>query len=360
MRTTLDPRLADPSAFEPGLVVDVRDERRALLFDLGEVDLVAARTLLRVSHAFVTHPHMDHFSGFDRWLAMGLGRMRSMRVWGGPGFVERIDHKLRAYTWNVVHRYEVPLVIEANALEADGSRRHARFDSRAGFQREDLPPGPGDAPGPLPGRPLVDDPLFRVSATIVDHEMPVLAFAVDETAQVRVATDRLRRMGLSTGPWLRTLKQAVLAGAPDDAAIDLAWCDAGGEHAERRTVGELWPLVLDTVPGRRIGYVTDLRYTEDNLRALDALLAGVDLLHIECVFAEAERDQARRKNHLTAAQAGAIARRLGARRVVPFHFSPRYRGEEDRLREQLHDAWGGPPPDRDTGRPPTPDDGVIA
>jgi len=130
----------------------------------------------------------------------------------------------------------------------------------------------------------------------------------------------------------------VLAGAADDTPIDLAWRDAHGEHAERRSVGALRPLVLDTVPGRRIGYVTDLRFTPANVERLAALLRGCDLLHIEAVFRDEDRDQAARKNHLTAAQAGDIARRLSARRVLPFHFSPRYRGAEGVLRDEVEAA----------------------
>ena len=336
MRTTLDPHLVDPEGHEPGLVVDVRDERRALLFDLGELDRLAPRLLLRVTHAFVTHTHMDHFAGFDHLLALGLGRMRRLVLWGGPGFADQVEHKLRAYTWNVVHRYEVPMTIEAHGLGVDGTRVHACFDSRRRFEREDAaPPAAVDGGDGL----LHDEPLFDVRAALVDHEMPVLAFAIEEKAQVRVAVDRIAAMGLATGAWLRTLKRAVLDGASDDTPIDLAWCDRGGAHVARRTVGELRPLVLDTVPGRRIGYVTDLRYSEANAERLEGLLGDVDLLYIESVFLDADGEHALRKNHLTARQAGTIARRLRARKVVPFHFSPRYRGREAALREELRAAW---------------------
>jgi len=334
VRTTLDPRLVDSAGNEPGLVVDVRDERRALLFDLGEVERLAPRVLLRVSHAFVTHTHMDHFAGFDHLLALGLGRMRRLVLWGGPGFVEQVEHKLAAYTWNVVHRYEVPLTIEAHALGVDGSRAQARFASAERFARSDLA-----APGGERGEVLLDEPLFSVRACIVDHEMPVLAFAIEEKAQLRVAVDRIAAMGLATGAWLRTLKQAVLAGAPDETPIERAWRDRDGEHAERRSVGALRPLVLDTVAGRRIGYVTDLRFTPANVEQLQALLHDVDLLYIESVFLDRDREQAARKNHLTARQAGEIARRLRAKKVVPFHFSPRYRGEEAALRAEVAAAW---------------------
>jgi ribonuclease Z len=351
MRTVLEPRLVDPTAFEPGLVVALRDEKRALLFDLGPpIETVPPRVLLRVTHAFVSHTHMDHFAGFDHLLALALGRMRRLVLWGGPGFVEQVGHKLAAYTWNVVHRYEVPMTIEAHAIAPDGSRRHARFESVHAFARAepfdedvgaDRDDGGADDPPPALGdriHVLLDEPLLRVSATFVDHEMPVLAFAIEEKAQVRVAVDRIAALGLATGPWLRALKAAVLAGAPDETPIDLAWRDARGAHAERRSVGALRPLVLDTVPGRRIGYVTDLRFTPANVERLAALLGGCDLLHIEAVFRDEDREQAARKNHLTAAQAGEIARRLAARRVLPFHFSPRYRGAEGSLRDELEAA----------------------
>lgn len=336
MRTTLDPRLVDPSGNEPGLVVDVRDERRALLFDLGTIERLAPRLLLRVTDAFVTHTHMDHFAGFDHLLALGLGRVPRLVLWGGPGFVDQVEHKLRAYTWNVVHRYEVAMTIEAHALGGDGARSHARFESVRGFARSD---DAASTTSDHDGDVLHDEPLFRVRAAIVDHEMPVLAFAVEEKAQVRVAVDRIAAMGLATGAWLRALKQAVLAGAPDATPIELAWRDKGGEHAERRTVGELRPLVLDTIAGRRIGYVTDLRFTPANVEQLERLLGDTDLLYIESVFLERDRDQALRKNHLTARQAGEIAHRLRAKRVVPFHFSPRYRGDEQTLCHEVLAAW---------------------
>jgi ribonuclease Z len=337
VRTTLDLHLVDPSANEPGLVVDVRDERRALLFDLGDIAALAPRLLLRVTHAFVTHTHMDHFAGFDHLLALGLGRLPKWSLWGGPGFVDQVEHKLRAYTWNVVHRYAVPMVIEAHALESDGSRRHARFDSTTLFAREDGPPDASD-----PDDVLLDDPLFRVRACIVDHEMPVLAFAIEEKAQLRVRAERITEMGLATGAWLGELKAAVLAGAPDDTPIDVVWQDRQGAHRQVRPVAELRALVLDTMPGRRIGYVTDLRFTEANIEQLQRLLADADLLYIESVFLEADKDHALRKNHLTAGQAGEIAGRLRAKKVVPFHFSPRYRGREHELRAEVAAAMAGP------------------
>lgn len=335
MRHLFDARLVHGPHGEPGLYVDFRDERRALLFDLGDLGALAPRQLLRLTHVFVSHTHMDHFTGFDTLLRVVLGRQRTLQLFGGPGFADQIGHKLDAYTWNVVHRYPVELVLDVHEIHPAGPGRRARFSSRHAFAREDA------APADRHGDVLVDAPLWRVRGCFVDHEMPCLAFAVEEKPRPRVARDRLAALGLATGPWLRALKLAMLAGAPPSTPIPLHWRDRDGEHAGTRTVAELAPVLLEVGPGRRVGYITDLRFTDANRHTLQALLAGVDTLFIEAVFLQADHDHAGRKNHLTAHQAGLIARELAARGVVPFHLSPRYAGREAEVMAELTAAWGG-------------------
>ena len=335
MHPLLEPRLVNDTFGDPGLYVDFRDEHRALLFDLGDISVLPPRKLMRLSHVFVTHTHMDHFCGFDHLLRVVLGRKAAISLFGGPGFIASVEHKLRAYTWNVVHRYEIDLALEVSEIGADGKALRARFVSRSAFSRQAL------APLDLVDDVLHDETTFRLRGRFVDHDIPCLAFAIEEKARLKVDKQQLATLGLGTGAWLRELKHAVLTGAPDSMPIELAWRDASGMHATTRSVAQLRDVILEVVPGRRIGYVTDLRYTEANVQALTALLAGVDLLFIECVFLDCDREQAARKNHLTARQAGLIARRAGAKAVVPFHFSPRYEGRAAELAAQLQAAWSG-------------------
>jgi ribonuclease Z len=335
MRHLFEPSLVNDPFGDPGLYVDFCDERRALLFDLGDITVLPPRKLMRVSHVFVSHTHMDHFAGFDQLLRVVLGRKDSIVLTGGPGFVAQVEHKLRAYTWNVVHRYAVELVLDVREIGIDGHGQGARFSSRTGFTREACAPFECDSDV------LHDDALFRVRGRFVDHEMPCLAFVVEEKARGRVARDRLAALGVTTGPWLRELKLAVLSAAPADAPIQVRWSDRLGEHDTTRSVGELANVLIDVAPGRRIGYVTDLRFTDANRRTLAQLLAGVDQLFIESVFLDADRAHAQRKNHLTAREAGCIAREVGAQAVVPFHFSPRYRQRAPEVAAEVQAAWSG-------------------
>ncbi len=332
MRPLFEPTLVNDTFGDPGLYADFRDERRALLFDLGDVSGLVPRRLLRISDIFISHAHIDHFVGFDHWLRVVLGRKPRVSMYGGPGFVEQVGHKLAAYTWNVVHRYEVALTIEAHELAPDGGGRRARFSSLRRFARED------DGSWSPQGDVLLAEDRFRVRAAFLDHDIPCLAFALEEAVHVNVWKNRLAELGLPTGPWLRAVKRSVIAGAPDDTPIAVQWRDRDGAHETTRSLGEL-RQTLELVPGRRVGYVTDTRYTEENLRTLDRLLSGVDILFIESVFLDAETSHAERKNHLTAAQAGSIARRLGARTVVPFHFSPRYEGRAAEVQAEVQAAW---------------------
>jgi ribonuclease Z len=134
--------------------------------------------------------------------------------------------------------------------------------------------------------------------------------------------------------------------SPDDAPVR-AWWKEGGERSERVfALGELKERVLQVVPGEKLCYVTDAVYNEANVRRIAELAQGADLLFIESVFLDEDADQARQKYHLTARQAGEIARAAGARAVEPFHFSPRYIGREAELRNELNRAFRGEGNDR--------------
>ena len=335
MRPGIHAQLVNGAFGDPALLIDFKFERRALLFDLGDLSRLSTRQLLRVSDAFVSHAHMDHFAGFDHLLRVCLGRDTGITLWGPPGFAGQVGHKLAAYTWNVVGRYETEFVVLAHEVDHDWRLRRARFSSRQRFRREDLDERD------LPTGTLLDTPAFLVRAAILDHATPCLAFAFDEAVHINVWKPRLQALGLPTGPWLTELRKLVRQGAEDATPVAIRWRDRDGGRERTMTVGELKREVLELTPGQRICYVTDAAMTEANADRIVQLARGADLLFIEAAFLEADAAHATRKSHLTARFAVGIARRAGVRQAVPFHFSTRYLDEGELLTQEFEAAWRG-------------------
>lgn len=320
---------------DPAVFVDFRFERRALLFDLGDLAPLPARKLLRVSDVFVSHTHMDHFAGFDRLLRLSLGREQRLRLYGPPGFIDRVEHKLAAYSWNLVHNYPTDFTLEALALTPAGTLERARFRTHERFRREPL------APLEVRDGVLLDEEALRVRAVILDHEIPCLAFALEEKLHLNVWKNRLDELGLPTGPWLQELKRLVRHQAPDDTAVEIRWQDRDGTHQRRLPLGQLKREVLEIVPGQKIAYVVDAVYHAANAERIVELARDADTLFIETVFLERDADRAARRYHLTAAQAGRLARAARAKALAPLHFSPRYSDQPGALQREAEAAFTG-------------------
>jgi ribonuclease Z len=332
MRSIFEARLVNDANGDPGVYVDFRSRRRALLFDLGDNAVLSPRKLLRLSDVFVSHTHMDHFIGFDRVVRICVGRHSGMRLFGPPGFVGQIERRLSAYTWDRVERYEIEFALTVTELDDFGATRSARFRTGSGFAPEPLPPGRVEQ------GVLADEPGFRVRCELLDHRTPCLGYCVEEKTRASVRSQVLEQLGVKVGPWVAELKRAALAGASDDERLRASWRESGTVREKTLAMGEL-RRALDFVPGQKICYVTDVVFHEANLERIVRLVRDADVLFIECVFLEEDAAHARDKQHLTARQAGTIARLAGARRVEPFHFSPRYTGRTEALRAELEAAF---------------------
>jgi ribonuclease Z len=326
MTWLVQPSLVNEPFSDPGLFIDFRFGRRALLFDLGDLTPLSPRQLLRVSHAFISHAHMDHFSGFDRLLRVCLHRTLPLHLIGPVGFGDRVDHKLKAYTLNLLDEHSCDFVITASEFNGEGFDRMCEFRAREGFRQREV------SPSRLPLGTLLDEDEFRIAGVVLDHGTPCLAFAFEEKLRVNVWSGGLKSLRLGVGPWLNEAKRAVRRGEPDDSEIVIG-------HDLSIPPGVLKQHALRTARGQKIAYVVDAAFHDQNIDTIVALASGADQFFIEAPFLDADAVVAAERKHLTARQAGDIARRAGVSRLVPFHFSARYRDQEDRLRSEVERAF---------------------
>lgn len=164
-------------------------------------------------------------------------------------------------------------------------------------------------PIPVAGDGVVwEQPEFFIEARRLDHRVEAYGYAVQERPGRTV--DRAR---------LEALK---LGGAQIGRLVREGRIELGGRS-----------VLLDEVsvprPGQRFALVMDTRPCP----GAEALAAEADLLVCESTYQDDCQVEAWERGHLTARQAGALARSSGARRLVLTHFSQRYRDNEGFVRE---------------------------
>jgi ribonuclease Z len=319
---SFDARLVNGGFGDPVLLLSFRHERRALLFDLGEINALRPREILAVTDVFVTHTHIDHFCGFDRLLRVMLNRDKTVRLYGPEGLIANVAGKLAGYTWNLVEDYHLRL--EVHEI---GPRRVRRvtFSCRSRFRTRTRPHVRS-----FDGLVLGEEG-FTVEGRHLDHAVPCLGFVLQEKVHLNVNGDRLRTLGWEVGPWLSRVKAAIRAGKPGATPMRVPVRSSGRVRLRALPLAELAAAVVMETPGERVAYVTDIRRSPANDQRVLELARGADHLFCEAAFLERDADHAARKHHLTARQAGELARLAGARRLTIIHFSPNYEGEEEAL-----------------------------
>jgi ribonuclease Z len=335
MKPLFHPELVNGTWGDPALYIECLFERRALMFDLGDLHDLPPRKILRLSHVFVSHTHMDHFMGFDQLLRVCLGRERKLCIYGPAHIIDQVESKLAGYTWNLVENYAANFTIEVREYHPDHTLRRAQFCCRQRFARETLP-----TINVSDGK-ILEEPAFCIYATHFDHKIPTLGFALQESQHINIWKNRLEEMHLPTGPWLKELKDAIQQGAEDSEPFRAWWRTKEGEQERMFTIGELKSNILRIVPGQKIAYATDLIYHQANQQRVAWLAQGADMFYIEATFLHEDADHAADTYHLTARQAGIMAREAQVKNLRTFHYSPRYGDNAQQFEEEASRAFLG-------------------
>ncbi|MFF2362403.1 ribonuclease Z [Streptomyces sp. NPDC058122] len=154
---------------------------------------------------------------------------------------------------------------------------------------------------PLIEAPVADDgvlattPAYTLEARRLSHPVESFGYRLVEPDGRRMLPERLREHGIK-GP------------------------DVGVLQREGTLRGVTLDDVSEVRRGQKFAFVMDTRLCE----GVDALAEGCDLLVIESTFLDGDHQLAAGHGHLTAGQAGRVAKEAGVRHLVLTHFSQRY------------------------------------
>lgn len=330
MRSVFFPRLVNGPFGDPALHVRLAHRGEALLFDCGDLHALPPGALIKTRLVFLSHAHIDHLAGFDLLLRTFLARDIDLLLYGPKGLAAQIAARLQSYTWNLVEGY--PFVLKVREWLGN-SIREVAFPAAEAFRPR------SERLLPCHDGLLYQNPWYQVRTVRLAHgNIDSLAFSLEEPIHIAIHKDALHRHGFHPGPWLGHFKDLVFRGTDPDVAVSVP---LDGGRTRKLSLGWLRAHISSTEPGMKIVYVTDCSPVYGNFRRILQLAQNVHLLAIEAMFAHRDLDRARQRNHLTAWQAGRLARMAGVGRLKVFHHSPRYQRCSEELEQEAWAAFRG-------------------
>jgi len=331
MQSNFLPKLINDPLGDPGMMVEFLRDQRALQFDLGDLSLITNGKLLKISHVFISHTHIDHFIGFDHLLRVVFGRGKTIHLYGPENFIANVVGKLAGFTWNLVDRYSESVTLEVVEVHENHLVK-VKLKAIDQFKKSD------EIEIPFENGVLVEEDRFVVRSAILEHHIPCLGFSLEEKNHVNICKDRLKKMCYRSGPWLNELKKYVYEGKSDEYLLEVPSMAKG---SQKKTLGQLKEELVLISPGQKISYVVDTVYNDANKNRIIDLARGSDILFCESPFLAEEEARGQERCHLTSRQAGIIAREAEVKKLNVFHFSGRHTFRTEQIIQEAEEAFMG-------------------
>jgi len=231
----------------------------------------------RIDHIFISHLHGDHYLGLIGLLSsLHLnGRKKTLKLFGPPQLKEIIDLQFK-YS-------ETTLQYEIEFIETD----------------------------PNKARTIVSNEDVTIETIPLDHRIPCTGFLFREKKRLRkLLKDKLERIGVPV-EYFTALKKGADYTNPEGKVY-------------KNDV-----LTTDSDAPKAYAYCSDTLYSD---QYFDQII-NVDLLYHEATFLNNMLDRAKETHHTTALQAGEIALKVNAKKLLIGHFSARYKSLDELLEE---------------------------
>lgn len=227
---------------------------------------IAGINRLRATTVLLSHWHGDHVAGLIGFLQTvgNADTSPAITIIGPRGTEENLHHLMQA----VIHDTELDLTVQEY--------------------------------NPRPVETVAETERYAITCRNLHHQVPTLAYRFQEKDRTRVDMERARELGLEEGPVIGRLQQ--------------------GETVEHDGTTVEPEQVTYEQEGKSIAFVMDTAVCDNAV----TIAEDVDVLVCESTYSHELEEQAAEYRHLTARQAGEIADRAGAEKLVLTHFSQRY------------------------------------
>jgi len=233
--------------------------------------------LSRIDYIFISHLHGDHYLGLVGLLSsLHLnGRKKGIKIFGPPPLKEIIELQLK-YSETTLN-YPVEFVFTSDEKRAV----------------------------------ILDNQDIIVETIPLDHRIPTTGFLFKQKKRLRkIIKDKVEELNIPV-QYFTALKKGN-----DYEAAD-------GTLYKNDT------LTTDSDEPKSYAYCSDTLYTEKYLEQIDS----ATLLYHEATFLHEMLDRANQTHHTTALQAGEVALRTKADKLIIGHFSARYKTLNELLDE---------------------------
>lgn len=241
-----------------------------LLFDCGEGTQrqmrIAKLKLSKISKIFISHWHGDHVLGLPGLLQSCAmeNRTKPLELWGPPTTKERIKHIRKTY------EADFPFKIVIHEVKNKKTQ-------------------------------IVDEELsYEILAAPLVHPCECIGFSFKEKDKIKINKEYLKKFNLTNDPIIKKLQQGK----------NITWKSKKIKAKDATFIEK----------GKKITYIVD---TSETKNILD-LAKKSDLLICESTYLNELKDQAKERGHLTAKQAGNIAKKAKVDKLIITHFSQRY------------------------------------
>ncbi|WP_149554181.1 ribonuclease Z [Treponema pectinovorum] len=265
----------------------VRREGELFLFDCGEGTQVSLKRLnlkwKKIDAIFISHTHADHVTGLPGILMLNsqVDRTEPLYIYGPPKIAEYIETSRKVLDMYINY----PIIVKeitAPCLVHEGKD-------------------------------------FYVRAFPLQHTKTCVGYTLEELDRPgEFNVEKAQQLKIPAGPLYGKLQRGENITLQDGTVVTPNQVIGSARH------------------GRKFSFVTDTLY----LKSIAKEVMGSDLLICEGMFADDCADQAKEKKHMTARQAGIIARDSLSKKMAMIHYSPRYTDRDlDILLKQAQEEY---------------------